>query len=206
MNLKNINIIILYGGWSHETEYTAHKEIEQAVKQLGLQYSRLSINDQNWIDTIIKYKPDVVFITNQGNYGEDGKIQAILDVLDIRYIGSGVLASAIGMNKYILKKISSQMGILTPKYMLQRKNSEVYPYETISNNLGNEFIIKPVSNGASVGVTLIKDRKKYNEIINKHINCFGDILLEQFINHPKKEVGLGILEVDKQPMILPRVS
>lgn len=203
MELENLKIVVLYGGWSDETDYTAHEEVKLALKNNKVNCTMITVNDKDWIKKITKINPDVVFITNQGNYGEDGRVQAVLDMLDIKYIGSGVLPSSIGMNKYFFKLYIEKLGIKTPKYILHKYKSKNKDFFEIVDYLSLPFIIKPVSNGASMGISLINSEKEYLDKINLLEERYGDLLFEEFISHPKKELGVGIIEKEGIPIVLP---
>ena len=178
MNINNFKIAVLYGGWSDEADYTAHNEVKQALKFYKSDYKMITINSDKWLEELINFKPDVAFITNQGNFGEDGLVQAVLDMLDIKYIGSGVMTSSIGMNKYIFKKLVETLGFNTPKYILKKFNDDNIKFEDIVKKIGIPFIVKPVSNGASVGISLIKDKQSFVNTVNELVNKFGDLLFE----------------------------
>lgn len=192
MDIEKINLAILCGGWSDESAYTAHKEVEEAAIINKFNYKVISVNNPNWIIELKEFNTNVAFITNQGNFGEDGKIQALLDILDIKYVGSGTLPSAIGMNKYFFKKFLETINIKTPKYLL---NTPSINFETIVEKIGTPFILKPVSNGASVGVLLISNSNNFDNKVNNMENEYGDIMFEEYIAHPKIEIGAGILEI-----------
>jgi len=202
VNINNFKIAVLYGGWSDEADYTAHNEVKQALKFYKSDYKMITINSDKWLEELINFKPDVAFITNQGNFGEDGLVQAVLDMLDIKYIGSGVMTSSIGMNKYIFKKLVETLGFNTPKYILKKFNDDNIKFEDIVKKIGIPFIVKPVSNGASVGISLIKDKQSFVNTVNELVNKFGDLLFEEFISHPKREIGAGILDINGKPTAL----
>ncbi len=197
-----MKVAIIYGGWSDEKEYTAHNEVKKAVDEMGYPNILVSVNDSEWISRIKSFGTDVAFITNQGNYGEDGLIQGTLDLYGIRYIGSGVLPSALIMNKFVYKRVLNAIKVKNPNYICCRYEENMPDYESISSKLGKCFIVKPVSNGASVGIELIESKSDFYKAINVR-ELYKDILFEEFISEKKMELGVGVLEKNGIPKVLP---
>lgn len=197
-----MRVVILYGGWSDEKNYTAHREVKKAVEELKYEHILVTINENNWIQKIMDYKADVVFITNQGNFGEDGMIQGTLDLYGIKYVGSGVLASALIMNKFQYKRMLKYLNIKTPRFLVLKYEDEIPKYEDIVEKLGDKFIIKPVSNGASIGVELINNYSQFYRVKNAR-ERFKDILVEEFISGEKTELGVGVIETNGEILELP---
>jgi D-alanine-D-alanine ligase len=144
-------VVVLYGGWSHETNFTAHPSVTRAYKSFNIEVIPMDIREPRFVELIQNAEPDVVFITNQGAYGEDGKVQGIFDILDIPYIGSGVCASAIGMNKFASKLVFQGLGLKTAKYVLFPFGSEP-TYRELVHELGQKLVIKPIMGGGSFGM------------------------------------------------------
>lgn len=159
---------------------------------------------------IIKdFKPaiDVVFIALHGPQGEDGKFQALLDLLDIPYTGSGVMASALGMNKLLSKRLFTQAGILVSKYIdinlkewQENKNKQI---KKIKDETGFPAVIKPVGQGSSVGVSIVKAEENLEEAMKLAFEYDPIILVEEYIKGT--EVACGILG-NKDPIALPPIE
>ena len=96
---------------------------------------------------------DRVFIALHGRFGEDGTVQGALELLDIPYTGSGVLASALGMDKWRTKLVWQASGLPVPDYVLLEKNSD---WKAVTQQLGLPLFVKPVNEGSSVGITKVK--------------------------------------------------
>jgi len=117
-------IIILSGGFSEEREVSliSGKEIENSLKQSGYVTKLIDPfeegNYQNLINKILEYNPDIVFLALHGAEGEDGRIQALLDLHKIPYTGSGFKASAIAMDKYVSGEIVKSMDFPVPRKLL----------------------------------------------------------------------------------------
>lgn len=144
--------------------------------------------------------PDVFFIAMHGPFGEDGTIQGMLDFLGYKYTGSGVLASAIGMNKIIFKKLIEYAQIPTPKWVVVLKGSQV---PKGINKIGPPWVVKPSGQGSSVGVKIVKAEKKLDEAINQAFEYNSKVLVEEYIEGT--EVSCGVLGNNK-PQALPVIE
>ena len=127
---------------------------------------------------------DFVFMALHGEDGEDGKIQAAFDLLKIKYTGSGPLASAMAMNKYISKQIMDANGITNAKYCFIKKGNDIPAYSF-------PCVIKPTSGGSSVGISIAKSKKEYENAIDLAFNYEDEIIIEEFIEG--REFSVGIL-------------
>lgn len=201
-NFRGKKIGVLCGGTSAEREVSIRSgnKIFNALKKLGLD-AKLIVVEGDFIGEILKEKIDIAFVIFHGKPGEDGKVQGFLDLLGIPYTGSGVLASACGMNKFISKKIFMASGIPTPPGVM------IYRYEELNEKLkeverlGLPVIVKPKDEGSSIGVEIIKEKKELKEVLRKKRDIYGDILVEKYIKG--KIVTTGILGTGKDAFALP---
>ena len=184
-------ILIISGGISKERKISLN-----TGKQVGKELSKNNYNvkiiepDLKLLDEIKKFRPNIIFNALHGQFGEDGYIQTILETTKIPYTHSGVISSAIAMDKELSKKIFIQNNILTPKYFLYRfnkSNSELI--NLISKKLKFPVVLKPLNEGSSVNVFICK---KSN--ILKKINLLKDykkIIIEKFV--PGREIQAAII-------------
>jgi len=123
-----LRIVVLKGGRSSEREVSLRtgSAVAQGLRELGHEVAELDPKEEGFIEKLTGYNPDLVFIALHGPYGEDGRIQGMLDMLGIRYVGSGVLGSALAMDKEFTKKILRYEGIPTPDWICVRKGSRYY--------------------------------------------------------------------------------
>lgn len=199
---KGKKIGVLCGGTSGEREVSIRsgKMVFSALKKLGLD-ARLIIIENDFIGEILKIKMDIAFLILHGKPGEDGRVQGFLDLLGIPYTGSGVLASACGMNKFISKKLFIASGIPTPPYVF------IYNYENIEEKieeikkLGFPVIVKPKDEGSSIGVEIIKEEKNLKEKLIEKRKIYKDIFVEKYIKG--KIVTTGVLGTGKEAFALP---
>lgn len=137
---------------------------------------------------------DVVFLTLHGGTGEDGTIQALLDLIGIPYTGSGHSASAYAMDKDISKQLFQAAGIPTPSWIMLRDNYD-------KPNLGNfafPVIVKPNKQGSTIGVTLVKESGTLRDAIVNAQRHDDEVMVEEFI--PGRELTVAILNDKPLPV------
>tara|TARA_B100000886_G_scaffold69715_2_gene44132 strand:- start:689 stop:1603 length:915 start_codon:yes stop_codon:yes gene_type:complete len=184
-------ILIISGGISKERIISLDTGI-QVGKELSKNNYNVKITEPDFrlIDVIKKFKPNIIFNALHGQFGEDGYIQTILETTKISYTHSGVISSAIAMDKELSKKIFIKNNILTPKYIIytfNRSNSELI--NLLSKKLKFPVVLKPLNEGSSLNVFICS---KSN--ILKKINLLKEykkIIIEKFI--PGREIQAAIL-------------
>ena len=197
MNNSYGKILVLMGGWSNEREISliSGKSVFNSLVTSGLDVIELDLKRDN-ISEIKELNPDRVFIVLHGKGGEDGEIQLYLENLGIPYTGSGSESSKICMNKRITKKILLKNNIQTPNFMEISDNTKI---EDIENLFQYPFVIKPSSEGSSIGVYIAEDRKSCKEAIKENMKISSDIILEEYKSG--KEYTVGILDNFALPVI-----
>ena len=130
-------------------------------------------------------KADIVFLALHGEDGENGKVQATFDLLGIRYTGSGSLASAIAMNKYISKQLMFAHGIKNAEYIVLRNGDCALP------PFGVPCVIKPSSGGSSVGVSIVMNESDYEKAVKAAFKYENEIIVEQYLKG--REFSVGVL-------------
>ena len=184
-------VLIICGGISKErlVSLETGKEVERELKKKNYKIKTCE-PDNNLFENIRLFKPDVIFNALHGQYGEDGYIQTILESQKIPYTHSGVISSAIAMDKEISKKIFIQNKILTPKYIkFVYGKSEKDIINKIENKLKFPVVIKPINEGSSVHVYICN---KKNILKNLDIlSSYKEILIEEFI--PGREIQVAIM-------------
>ncbi|MFD3157794.1 D-alanine--D-alanine ligase [Haloimpatiens sp. FM7330] len=123
---------------------------------------------------------EFAFIALHGKFGEDGRIQAILESMGVPFSGCGVLASALCMNKDISKKIFVSQNIKTPEWV-KIKNEDEVNYSKI-NEIGYPVIVKPNNGGSSIGIIIAHDEKQFKEGIKKALKYDEEIIIEKYID------------------------
>ena len=158
----------------------------KAIKKLGYSVSKYD-PIKNISSNIKKISPDIVFNSLHGKFGEDGKIQKILERLKIPYTHSGIKASKIAMDKIKSKKIFIKKKINTPDFKIIKKISD------INNKISDsKFIIKPSNEGSSFGVKIFKSNtKSQSKIIKKLLKRYKTLIQETYIEG--KEIQTAVL-------------
>lgn len=171
-------VLVLMGGFSSEREVSlvSGKNISKALSKKGYNVVEHDLTDPKkllkFLDT---EKPDVVFNALHGNWGEDGTISALFDLLQIPYTHSGMLASSIGMNKYITKLIAKNAGIR----VATSQRTTAKEYISSGTTIDYPYVVKPVSDGSSVGVFIVNNQEEKLLVKYKDINT--EILIEKYI-------------------------
>tara|TARA_R110002126_G_scaffold13118_1_gene55910 strand:+ start:144233 stop:145231 length:999 start_codon:yes stop_codon:yes gene_type:complete len=193
-NAKNaqIKVALLLGGWSVErmVSLTKGKAVEQALIEAGYDVHLIDVTD-NLSKLTVELEniaPDVVFNNLYGKGGEDGTIQAVLDMLKLPYTHSGVKASAVAMDKPLTKTIAKAIGINVADEVLVSKD-EI----TTQNVIKPPYVIKPKDEGSSVGIYLIgSDGANLLPAIQKEWPFENDVMIEAYI--PGQELTVAVLD------------
>lgn len=143
---------------------------------------------------------DVVFPVLHGPYGEDGSMQGFLKLTNIPFVGSGVLGSAVGMDKDVSKRLLRDAGLPISKFLVVRKDDKI-TFEKIERELGLPFFIKPANLGSSIGVSKVKEKKDFLPSIAEAFAYDTKILIEEFI--PGKEIECSVLGNDNPIVSVP---
>jgi D-alanine-D-alanine ligase len=145
---------------------------------------------------------DVVFIALHGGAGEDGTMQALLDLAGMKYTGSGMLASALAMDKAKAKKLAEMENIITPRWRLLRveKNPDFRELaEQILDDFTPPIIVKPNNSGSTVGLTLVKDKGSLASALKSAFDISRDILIEEYIKG--REITVAVLGGEPLPPV-----
>lgn len=144
---------------------------------------------------------DVVFMGLHGGYGEDGTIQAMLDMAGIRYTGSGHMASALAMDKDLSKHLFRRAGVQTANWIMAKRDEAS---EEQLGKLGLPVIVKPSKQGSTVGLSLVKRREELAAAIAEAFQHDDEVMIEQFV--PGRELTVGVLGDDVLPVgeIIPK--
>jgi D-alanine-D-alanine ligase len=133
---------------------------------------------------------DVMFPVLHGTYGEDGTVQGLLKLANIPFVGAGVLGSAVGMDKDVMKRLLRDAGIPGPDFLSFHRNREV-PYSDVVSKLGTPFFVKPANLGSSVGVSRVKDEKEYVDALAEAFRYDHKVIIEE--NIEGREVECSVL-------------
>jgi D-alanine-D-alanine ligase len=175
-------IVVLAGGWSGEREVSLQSG-RAVFGALDRQRYDVSLKDpRDDLGELIKGKEDIdlVFVLLHGRFGEDGRIQGILDILGIDYVGSGVLSSAMALNKRVAKACYRQAGLRVADDVVL-KRGKPFSVEGITERLGTQTVVKPVSEGSSLGVSVCTGSKELAAGIDAAFQHDAEVLVERFV-------------------------
>ena len=206
--MKNMNIVVLGGGWSSEREISLRSQIS-VMK--GLQSKKMKarawdlvksasgkqtvrngfISLENLIVELKKLKNVFVFLCLHGWGGEDGKIQGLLELAGVSYSGSGPTASMLGMNKEKSKEIFFSHGIATPAWKVIYKKPGKYP--------AGKWVVKPLEEGSSVGLSLVLEKSDWDRALENAFHYSDRALLEKYV--AGREFTVGVLGDQALPVV-----
>lgn len=188
--LKMKKIGVLMGGLSAEREVSLNsgRAVHQALINQGFNAVAIDVG-RDLPDVLKREAIELAFIALHGRYGEDGCVQGLLELLQIPYTGSGVLASALAMHKLYSKQAFAASGILTAPFRCFRRDEPVVLTEL---PFDLPLVVKPVQEGSSVGVSIVKRAEQLPSALELAFRHDDEILVEQYIKG--QEVQIGILD------------
>jgi D-alanine-D-alanine ligase len=144
---------------------------------------------------------DIALIILHGPYGEDGTIQGFLDLLGIPYQGSGVLGSALAMNKVVSKEMFQRHDLPTPHAISCRKKDKIDPSRCM-DTVGLPLVVKPGSGGSSIGMSLVKTKEGFLPALDKAFACDDVLLIERFLKGIELTVSvIGNEDLEALPVV-----
>lgn len=228
--MEKLNVAVLMGGRSSEREVSlaSGKNIVQCLDKdkhtaIPVEIAR----DGRWIARDMRFeneypvqlepsnlkaagcKADVVFIALHGKLGEDGTVQGLLEMMDVPYTGSGVLASALAMNKLLSKQIFLQQKIPTNKFVgvnyliWSNKQERDRIVEEIVDNLGRSVVVKPACEGSSVGISIVHENEEIERALDEAFSYGPSAIVERYLK--AREIQCGIVG-NKNPYALPLIE
>ncbi|HOK40670.1 MAG TPA: D-alanine--D-alanine ligase [bacterium] len=193
------NIAVIYGGLSSEREISLKtgKGISNALNNLKIKHKLYDFNF-NTINELLNDKVTLAFIALHGKYGEDGTIQSMLEFHKIKYTGCGPLCSAITMSKKFTKYVFKANNITTPDFVVINKNENIYlPFDL-------PLVIKPDTEGSSIGLTIAFNEKEYYDGIEKGFQYCDELVIEKYISG--RELTAGIIGTKNKIINLPIIE
>lgn len=179
-----MKIAVLMGGVSSEREISLMSggAILQGLLNLGYDAFKIDLVEENYLIALMENEYDLAYIALHGEFGEDGRVQAVLDILKKPYTGSGVTASAVSMDKVLTKIIVDDFGIKTPMKYTNIDDIKKYP-----------IVIKPSKEGSSVGLYICQNSEEAKKAAEKLKGI--DLVIEEFV--AGEELTAGILNGEK---------
>lgn len=201
MNTRDVGkVAVLLGGRSAEREISLRSG--QAVLA-ALQRSRVNAHAFDPagqpLENLLQHGFDRAFIALHGRYGEDGSVQGALELMELPYTGSGILASALAMDKWRTKMIWQAAGINTPDYVMLDASSR---FRDVADRLGLPLIIKPAREGSTLGLNKVDNEQDFRSAYQAAAEYDSLVLAEQFI----QGIELTAAILDDMPLPLVRID
>ena len=162
---------------------------EEALLEAGRGELSLGVADVPVVE-----EADVAFLALHGGQGEDGRLQAVLDVAGVRYTGSGHLGSAVAMDKRVSKELLERGGVPTPAWSEPGAGPE-----RIQKELGTPVVVKPAAGGSTVGVTVVREPAELSAALDRAVRWGEDPLAERYV--PGREITVGVLGGEALPVV-----
>ena len=201
--MKKLTVALLSGGISSEREVSLQSG-DQVFEALDKdKYHILRYDPKTDLGRLVNEasKIDVALIILHGPYGEDGTVQGLLDLLDIPYQGSGVLGSALAMNKAVTKQLFEKSGLPVPPYTIFDREDPV-DIDACVKKFGLPLVVKPVAGGSSVGMSIVRSAGDLQSAFDKAIAYDTAVMVESYIDGTELTGGvIGNKDLEALPII-----
>ncbi len=201
--MKKITVALLAGGISSEREVSLNsgQQVFEALDKRKYDVRRYDPKTDLARLVADAGDIDVALIILHGLYGEDGTVQGLLELLDIPYQGSGVLGSALAMNKDATKQLYEKSGLTVPPYVIIRRD-DTADIAGCVETLGLPLVVKPVEGGSSVGMSIVRSAADLQAALDKAAAHDDAVLVEAFIEGTELTVGvIGNRRLEALPVI-----
>ncbi len=181
-------VVVVYGGTSAEREVSLKSgaAVLEALQRKGIDACGYDPQDGG-LAGLEQLAPSVVFVALHGRGGEDGTLQGALELLNIPYTGSGVLASALGMDKQRTKQVWSAVGLPTPESIMLAASSD---WSAVVEQLGLPLIVKPVHEGSTLGISIVKSQAALEAAYHEAAQFDARVMAERFVVGDEYTVAL----------------
>jgi D-alanine-D-alanine ligase len=205
MDVRRKRIGVLMGGLSPEREVSLRsgQNVYEALVRRGYRAQAIVLDHPDQLIPALS-EIDIAFLCLHGGIGEDGTLQALLEILEIPYVGSGVLACALAMNKLHAKRIFVSYDLPTAPWLEPPEELGPTWQERVAAEIGFPCVVKPVREGSSVGVRIVHTPEELIPACQATQSEFGAFFVERFI--PGKEITAGILRIDGEDRALPLIE
>jgi D-alanine-D-alanine ligase len=191
--LRRVGVVMGGSSGERNVSLSSGRAVVDALREKGFDVIPIDLDPQrDWAEALRSARVDAVFLALHGRLGEDGCVQGLCEVLGIPYTGSGVLASALAMDKVKAKELFHQHNVPTPSYYTVSVQDDLTDIEEIHGSFGFPVIVKPRSEGSSLGVRKVDTISDLVEAIMEAQAFDDEVLVERYIRG--REVNVGILD------------
>ena len=199
--MSKLKVGVIRGGISTEREVSL-KTGSEIVSNLNRdKYEVFDIvidSEKEVFEKLENLKLDFVYIALHGKFGEDGRIQSILESLGIKYSGSGVMTSSVCMDKEITKRVVASYGVRVAKGISVRKGENI-SYEEIKEKLGSRVVVKPNNGGSSIGVSFVENQKELEKGLELVFSMDKEALIEEILKGD--EISVPVIDGKVYPTL-----
>ena len=197
---NKLKVAVLAGGIGAERQISLQsgKSVAEALKQAGFEVVTADIRPDN-LEILDDDSIDVFFPALHGIFGEDGRLQQILEDRSLLYAGCGPAASKAAFGKIASKKLFEQAGVATPTAIEIGPETDISLLEEQLRDFANKYVIKPIRQGSSVGVSIVSTPHEAAVTARETFSEYGDCMIEEFV--PGTELTVGILHGRPLPII-----
>jgi D-alanine-D-alanine ligase len=197
---SKIKVAVLAGGIGSERDISIQSGqcVARALKEAGFEVVTADIRP-DYLEILDDTSIDVFFPALHGEFGEDGRLQQILEDRSLLYAGSGSAASRLAFDKMASKMLFEDAGVSTPAAIEFDDQTNIELLEEQLLSLASRYVVKPIRQGSSVGVSIVSTPAEAIEAARKTLSEFGDCMIEEFV--PGREVTVGILHGRALPII-----
>lgn len=205
-----MRVLILAGGISHERDVSlkSGRRVADALQEAGVEVE-IKEPDNELIGHLIATRPDVVWSTLHGAVGEDGSLQDLMHLAQIKFVGAGSDAARLAWNKPVAKTIAEREGLKTPQSIsLPRSTFKELNAESVLAMVGTELgfplVVKPAKSGSAQGVTKVESAKGFSKAMVDAFAYDDLVMVERFV--AGTEVSVSVVDLGAGPVALPAVE
>ncbi|HME46205.1 MAG TPA: D-alanine--D-alanine ligase [Syntrophorhabdales bacterium] len=190
--LKEKTVGVLMGGFSSEREISLRSgnAILQSLIRSGYRAKGIDV-DRGIAERLRQEAIEIGFIALHGRWGEDGTIQGLLEIVGIPYTGSGVLGSALCMDKALMKLVLESLDVPTPDYAVCRSTGDV--------SVPLPFVVKPAREGSTIGISIVKEEKEKQDALARAFRFDNKLVVEKYVEG--REITVGIVNGATLPIV-----
>lgn len=199
---KTASIAVLHGGLSRERDVSLRTGVAVYKTLVDCGYQNAYVVDvtRDIAVTLTQKKPDVAFVALHGKYGEDGAIQGVLEYLGIPYTGSGVLGSAISMDKSTTKKLFDHFKLPSLPWTTSFEGQNFNQFkDRLLKMMKMPVIAKPANEGSTIGIEIVKDEEDLERAFQKTLQYDSTVVWESF--RQGRELTVGVLQGEALPIV-----
>ncbi len=196
MAKKRLKIGVLFGGKSaeHEVSLQSARNVINALDKNKYIITPIKINKNGKFNFNNLRNFDLIFPVLHGPFGEDGSMQGLLKLAGVPFVGAGVLGSAVGMDKDVMKRLLKEAHIPIGKFITLAANTKIN-FSKIKKELGLPIFIKPANMGSSVGINKVRNKNEFKKALKNALEFDNKIILEEFIDG--REIECAVLGNEK---------